>query len=354
MATHSVPRDHLLERQHQFERPKPEDVAECFRNVHQISEAQYQGDGSWGESPLGPNYTPMYRNTAWRIVGYVNALRVEDNDLYRQRMEEGAAYLLKEQQENGSYLWWCHETHGHPDTDHLLFCSANPGVALLEMYKLTDNEKYLDGSRRAADWAVGHPISPNNNYNSFSVWHLCELYKVTREEKYLESAIHKNKEGGFPRQEPNGAWAGHNAWIFYHAIIIRGFAAVYGVLPEGHEAKEELKPFTISAVNHLLEEQRENGHFRSCWDPEEWEKSRDPDSHYRHNKPDIYDPHALDALIRISDNTEFDVSNAIYGALGSPMPEGLDGQGKIKKTLEGEGMIQLSYGAGMRWLSEAE
>jgi hypothetical protein len=342
MNTHSVPRDHLIEQSHTFEKPALPDVQACFHKVHEDSETQYHGDGSWGEGQLGDDHPPMYRNTAWRMIGYANALEVEENEVYRQRLEEGAAYLLKEQQANGSYLWWCYETHGHPDTDHLLYCSANPGVALLQMYQLTGEQRYLDASCRAADWAVGHPISPNNNYNSFSVWHLCELYKVTKEERYLESAIHKNREGGFPRQEANGAWAGHNAWIFYHAIIIRGFAAVYGVLPDGHEAKEELRPFVISAVNHLLEEQRENGHFRSCWDTEEWEKSRDPKSHYRVTASETWDAHGLDALIHIAKSTEFDVTNALYGAIGSPMPEKLDGQG----------MVQLAYGEGLRWLAK--
>ncbi len=341
MASQSVPRDRLIEQDFRFGKPDPSDVAGRFRKVHEVSEEQYHGDGSWGERQLGPDYPPMYRNTAWRLIGYINALKVADNSLYRQRMDEGAAYLLEEQKENGSYLWWCYETHGHPDTDHLLYCSANPGVALLEMYKLTGEGRYLDASRRAADWAVAHPISPNNNYNSFSVWHLCELYKVTKEEKYLESAIHKNREGGFPRQESNGAWAGHNAWIFYHSIIIRGFVAVYGALPDEHRAKEELRPFTVSAVNHLLAEQREDGRFRACWDDEEWEKSRAPKSHYSTHKPEIFDPSTLHALVLTADFTDLDVTNALNGVLGSPMPENLDGTG----------MVQLAYGVGYRWLA---
>lgn len=342
MTTQSVPRDRLVEHPFTFKQPEMKDVQACFHKVHEVSESLYHGDGSWGERQLGAAYPPMYRNTAWRMIGYANALIVEENSIYRQRLEEGAAYLLKEQQPNGSFLWWCYETHGHPDTHHLLYCTANPGVAFLEMHKLTGDERYLEASRRAADWAVEHPISPNNNYNSFSVWHLCELYRVTKEEKYLASAIHKNREGGFPRQEANGAWAGHNAWIFYHAIIVRGFASLYGVLPDGHEAKQELRPFLISSVNHLLQEQREGGHFRSCWDPEEWQKSRDAKSHYRVHSPEIWDAHALDALVHIADKTGLDVRNALCGAIGSPMPERLDGQG----------MVQLAYGMGMRWLAE--
>jgi hypothetical protein len=342
MDTHSVPRDELIEQPHAFERPALADVQACFHQVHQASEARYHGDGSWGNRLLGPDYPPTYRNTAWRMIGYMNALQVEENPVYRQRLEEGAAYLLKEQQPNGSYLWWCYQTDGHPDTDNLLYCSANPGVALLRMYELTGESRYLDASCRAADWAVGCPISPNNNYNSFSVWHLCELYRVSREEKYLNAAIHKNREGGFPRQEANGAWAGHNAWIFYHAIIIRGFVTLYGVLPEEHPAKEELRPFAIAAVNHLLEEQKESGHFRSCWDTEEWERSRNPESGYCTVNSQIFDPSVLHALVLTADLTDLDVTNALSGVLQSPMPEDLDKQG----------IVPLAYGVGLRWLAK--
>lgn len=344
METHSVPKDRLIEPEHRFKKPSLASVRSCFEKVHEASEGVYHGGGVWGESVLGEGYPPMYRNTAWRMIGYANALKAEDNALYRQRLEEGGEYLLKEQQENGSYLWWCYETHGHPDTHHLLYCTANPGVAMLEVYRLTGDERYLEASARAADWAVGHGISQNNNYNSFAVWHLCEHYRETGEEKYLEAAVYRNREGAFPRQLPNGAWAGHNAWIFYHAIIVRGFAALYGVLPDGHEAKAALRAPLVMAVNHLIEEQRENGHFRSCFDPEEWEKSRDPKSAYSAHKPDRFDSHALQALACVQELTDLDVRNALYGALASPMPD----------RLEEQGMVQLACGVGYRWLAGQE
>ena len=341
METHAVPRDRLMVPQHRFQRPSLSSVKACFEKVHEASEKVYHGGGVWGKRMLGEAYPPMYRNTAWRMIGYAEALKVEDNELYRKRLMEGGEYLLREQQANGSYLWWCYETHGHPDTDHLLYCTANPGVALLEVYRLTRDERFLAASGRAADWAARHGISRNNNYNSFAVWHLCEHNRVTGGQKCLEAAIHRNREGASPRQLPNGAWAGHNAWIFYHALIIRGFAALYGVLPDGHETRRELREPVIMALNHLIEEQRENGHFRSCFDPEEWEKSRDPKSHYSVHKPDIFDACALQALVCVQDWTDFDTTNALCGALASPMPEDLDGQG----------MPHLAYGAGYRWLA---
>jgi len=276
------------------------------------------------------------------MIGYANALKIEDNELYRTRLFEGAEYFLKEQQENGSYLWWYKENHGHPDTDHLLYCTANPGIALLEVYKLSEDTRFLEASKKAADWALNHGISRNNNYNSFAVWHLSEHYGVTAESKYLEAAIYRNREGGLPRQLPRGAWAGHNAWIFYHSIIVNGFAALYGVLPTDHEAKVELREHMIMALNHMIEEQRKNGYFRSCFDPEEWQKSRDPKSAYSVHKPEEFSPFALQALVCIQDSTDLDVTNILYGVLGSPVPE----------DLQQTGILQLAYGTGYRWLSQ--
>lgn len=342
MKTHAVPKDRLIEPQHKFPRPPLSQVRAGFAEIHEASESAYQGGGVWGKSILSPEYPPMYRNTAWRITGYCHALAVEGNDLLRTRVMEGAEYLVKEQQENGSFLWWAYETHGYPDSDHLLYCTSGPGVAFLAVYELTGDDRFLEASRRAADWAVGHGISPNNNYNSFAVWHLAEHYRATGEEKYLEHAVYGNREGAFARQLPNGAWAGHNAWIFYHAIIVRGFAALLGVLPDGHEAKPELQERTMAALNHLIEEQRANGHFRACFDPEEWEKSRAPKSAYSVHEPDIHGALALHALIYVQEWTDLDLSNALHGILGSPLPADLADQG----------MLQLAYGAGYRWLAQ--
>jgi hypothetical protein len=341
METHTVPEDGIMEPKHVFQVPDLAVARDRFAAVHEVSERVYKGDGVWSESDLGQGCPPVYRHTAWRMIGYVNALMVEDNPVYRERIEAGAEYLLREQQDNGSFLWWCYETHGHPDSDHLLYCTANPGIALLELYKLTDDHRFLEGSTRAADWACQHGIARNNNYNSFAVWHLCEHYKVTGDVKYLDAAIYRNEEGGFPRQLPNGAWEGHNAWIFYHSIIVRGFAALFGVLPDDHPAKVELRAPTIKALNHMIEEQCGNGHFRSCFDPEEWQKSREPDSHYNVHTREEFDPSTLHALVCIQDLTKLDMGNALHGAIGSPMPA----------DLEGQGMVHLAYGVAYRWLS---
>ena len=219
---------------------------------------------------------------------------------------------------------------------------------MLEVYKLTKDERFLEASRRAADRTVNHWISWNNNYNSFGVWHLSEHCRATGERKYLEAAIYRNREGAFPRQLSNGAWAGHNSWMCYHSIIVRGFAALCGILPRDHEAWLELKGRMIMAVNHMIEEQRGSGHFRSCWDFEEWQGSRDPKHPRSVLKPDTFASHALFALVCVQDWTGWDVSNTLYGILGSPMP------GDPSDIHNEQGDPELVYGVGWRWLAEQE
>jgi hypothetical protein len=345
-----VPKDRLLEPVYRFEAPSVKSVKEVFRRAHAASEHLYRGSGVWGESLL-EGCPPMYRNTSRRIIGYAEALKAEgieecERNVYYKRVLEGAEYLLREQQEDGSFLWWAYDRSGQPNTHHLLYCSAIAGCALLEAYRLSGEERYLDASRKACEWASRFPVSANTNYNSFAVWHLSNHYIETGEERFLKSAIERTVKGVYPRQLPNGAWAGHNSWIFYHSIIVRGFAALYGALPEDHEARADLKTRMTMAVNHMIVEQLPNGYFKSCWDRGEWTRTRDPKHPYSVHREEMFCPFTIHALVTVLEMTDLDkgsgsIENALRGALGSKPPEDLDGRGSI----------QLAYGAGYRWLT---
>ena len=351
-----VPDDRLIDSPNPFEKPSLDFLRERFELLHRASEQIYEGDGVWGHRLLGPKFPPQYKNTAWRMIGYANAMQVDNNDRYRARFMEGAEYLLTEQQDNGSYLWWLYKEEGWPDTHHLLYCTANPAVALVEAYKLTSDQRFLDAAVRAADWAMKFGLSGNNNYNSFAVWQLAETYRVTGDRKYLDAAWFRNKYGALVQQLPNGAWAGHNAWIFYHCIILNGCATLYGVMPDDHPDQAELKRMTTMGLNHLIYEQRPNGLFRSCFDPEEWERSRNPESPYSKHLPEKFAPFGLQALVNTDQHLELDVTNAIHGILQSP----LDEQEVIDLNVKEEwadydaGISTLAWGMAFRWLAQQD
>jgi hypothetical protein len=117
----------------------------------------------------------------------------------------------------------------------LQFDNGLAGVALFELYQLTGDNRYRQSAVAATDWAIGRPVVPNWNYNSFSVYLLAKAYRVTQEKKYLDAAQKKARLGIYPGQlldGPNqGRWADpHNARPAYHYIMVRGLAVLLGAM----------------------------------------------------------------------------------------------------------------------------
>lgn len=123
----------------------------------------------------------------------------------------------------------------------LQFDNGLAGVALIRLYKATNDERYREAGIKAADWAVSCRVVPNWNYNSFSVFLLAEAYRLTGDSKYLASAKKKALLGVMPGQllegPRRGRWADpHNARPPYHYIMIRGLAALAAVMPQDDPA----------------------------------------------------------------------------------------------------------------------
>lgn len=121
----------------------------------------------------------------------------------------------------------------------LQFDNGECGAAMLALYDVTKDVRYLDSARKAAEWAALQPLCPNWNYNSFSVFLLATLYEVTHEAKYLDAAVHKACLGVIPGQLTDGPHVGrwtdpHNARPAYHYIMMRALSQVAAVMPPGH------------------------------------------------------------------------------------------------------------------------
>ena len=118
----------------------------------------------------------------------------------------------------------------------LQFDNGLGGCALLELFAVTQDRRYLDGALKAADWAASAPVVPNWNYNSFSLQLLAQAYEATRDERYLVAARRKFLFGVQPGQLIDGPRAGrwadaHNARPAYHYIMVRALASLVVVLP---------------------------------------------------------------------------------------------------------------------------
>jgi hypothetical protein len=176
----------------------------------------------WAQQQAGAGCYPF---PAAKNTSQERAMQVATRFL--QRAE--AAGKLNETVRNG----WAFEDHGDGG---LQFDNGECGVAMLDLYEHTNDQRYLDSALQAADWAITRPLCPNWNYNSFSVHLLAKAYAVTQNKKYLDAAVKKAVLGVIPGQLTDGTSAGrwmdpHNARPAYHYIMMSALAQLSAVLP---------------------------------------------------------------------------------------------------------------------------
>jgi hypothetical protein len=136
----------------------------------------------------------------------------------------------------------------------LQFDNAECGVALLELYEVTRDERYLSSAHQAANWALYQPLVPNWNYNSFSVYLLARAFRTTGEPKFLEAATRKALLGVIPGQLTEGPYTGrwadrHNAKPNYHYIMLRGLAELAQAMsPESPDRTRTMSALRLGLI----------------------------------------------------------------------------------------------------------
>jgi len=205
---------------------------------------------------------------------------LDSKEMYIDRIRKELDYLLERQGENGMFPYPAKPRAASPPNVHALVKRLSAGhpelvrngylyvqrpgtqfdtgcgaFALAEGYRLTGDKTYLEGARRAGDWALEFPLDANWNYNAFSVWQLAKLYSVTGERIYLESALEKATLGVLPGLMDNGLWVDqHNAKQSYHFIMARALVQLLEVLPETHPRYNDIRNKTIRAIDARAEE----------------------------------------------------------------------------------------------------
>lgn len=185
----------------------------------------------WAQARAGTGVVPF---PAIRGATRDAALAAADRYLARVEREGRLAEVVR----NG---WVCEDG----GDGGLQFDNGEAGVALFELYEATKEPRFLDGARRAADWAGGRPLVPNWNYNAFSVALLAKAAAVTGEARYVALATKKARLGVLPGQLTDGRNAGrwidpHNARPAYHYILVGSLAALARVLPTADPARAEV------------------------------------------------------------------------------------------------------------------
>jgi len=143
----------------------------------------------------------------------------------------------------------------------LQFDTGLCGKSLLSAWEVTGEPRYLEGARRAGEWAIACPVVSNWNYNAFSAGLLGRLYGVTHEERFLHAAVDKLAIGALPGQMPSGRWFdAHNACAVYHNILIREMLEVLRTLPTDHPFRPKLADAVQRGLDQCAEETLKNGY----------------------------------------------------------------------------------------------
>ncbi|MGB8166946.1 MAG: hypothetical protein WCF18_05605 [Chthoniobacteraceae bacterium] len=147
----------------------------------------------------------------------------------------------------------------------LQFDNGLCGTALVEVWELTRDDRYLAAARRAADWASAQPMVTNWNYNAFSAGFLARLSRATGDAKYLAAAVEKARIGVLPGQMKSGRWFdAHNACAVYHNILLRDLLEVFAALPEKHEFRSEVRDSLVRGLGQAADETVAHG-FPGVW-----------------------------------------------------------------------------------------
>ena len=182
----------------------------------------------WGEvvEPVAVTYYTM--------IDIGNILLFEpQNKLLRQYLRNGAEWLLKNQQEDGSW-----QVAYDRNTAQPLFPDMQDlrptFYGLLVAYRLLNEQKYLDAAVRGADWLVKNAVNTGNYIGvcgdaryapdfatAQSAQALLDLYEITSDIRYKEAAIQAAKY--------------YVTSIYTHPVSTKKIKKVNGVLREDWE-----------------------------------------------------------------------------------------------------------------------
>lgn len=133
----------------------------------------------------------------------------------------------------------------------LLYDHSTAGVAMVEAYRITKDQRYFDSAKKASLWAMSQAIDTNWSNNAFGAWLLAEFYSISAQEIVIKSAIDKIRYGVLPGLLDNGRWLDpFNSKLVYHSINVRGMLAVLRQLSKEHAFREELVMKTQKAIDN--------------------------------------------------------------------------------------------------------
>jgi len=163
---------------------------------------------------------------AWQAAGGVFAFpdwRAKDSHLGRIASNVLAAAAKHGLEDAMLVNGWIAED---PGDGSLYFDNSLAGEAMLDLYKVTGDKKYLDVAVAAARWAQNKPLVPNFNYNAFSALLEARVARELGDRTLLSDALDRLDVGVLSGMIRKGARSGHwvdehNNKIVYRMIMAR-------------------------------------------------------------------------------------------------------------------------------------
>jgi uncharacterized protein YyaL (SSP411 family) len=247
-------------------------TVDWIRRAHAKSEV---GGISKGYDLLRGHWAPAYpETTGYTIPTLLNvAVRMDQPELHTLALSL-ADYLIDHATLEGGVIHWEASTRSEPvvfDTGQVIF-------GWLAAYRYSSKERYLNAATRAGDWLVsvqdrtGAWIT-NQHLNVTKVidtrvaWALLELYQITSQDKYLQACV-RNLRWAQKQQDPDG-WFRHCSFRngydpFTHTLTY----TAEGFLEAGLLLKEsEFVDTARMTIDALLAKQREDGSLASTFGP---------------------------------------------------------------------------------------
>jgi len=160
---------------------------------------------------LDTGWTASYPETTGYIIPtFFNYYRYTGNDKYKDRAIAMSDWVVSIQMNNGAFQGELIDVLPKPE----VFNTGQVLGGLIRAYEETKNNKYIDSAIRAGDWLVNIQNDDGawrqytygdlpRTYHSRIAWFLLELYKYTKDNKYLQSSL-RQLNWSLSHQQDNG------------------------------------------------------------------------------------------------------------------------------------------------------
>jgi hypothetical protein len=212
------------------------------------------------------NDSRFYDDNQWIAIACLDAYNHSKNEKYLHIAKEIYRFMMTGFDTlSGGGLYWKEDEKNSKNT-----CSNGPGIIIaLELYKITNEQNYLDTALLLYDWVNANLQAPDGLYYdnikipslkidsaiyTYNTGTMLQsnvlLFTITKDKKYLKEAEHiasAAKDFFYKNNKLPG-----NYW--FNAVLLRGEIALYKI----DKDKSHIQ-FFIDDANRIWDEENENG-----------------------------------------------------------------------------------------------